>query len=343
MTSRSPETTPHRPVARQPVPGSTARAFWISAPGQGELRDEPLPGPAGDEVCVRALYSGISRGSETLVFRGGVPPGEYGRMRAPFQAGEFPAPVKYGYASVGRVEAGPAALRGRTVFCLYPHQDRYVVPASAVLPLPAAVPPGRAVLAANLETAVNALWDAAPRVGDRISVIGAGTLGCLTAWLAAGIPGCEVELVDVNPARAAIAAALGLRFAAAGAARGEADVVVHASGHAEGLARALEVAAFEATIIELSWYGDALVSLPLGEAFHARRLRIVSSQVGAVASARRGRYSHAQRLALAIGLLDDARLDALITGEDPFSALPAVMTRLATAPGDTLCHRIRYD
>lgn len=322
---------------------SDARAFWITGPGQGEIRPEPLARCGADEVEVRTLYSAVSRGTETLVFRGEVPPGEYARMRAPFQAGDFPSPVKYGYISVGVVEDGPAALRGRAVFCLYPHQTRYVVPAAAVHPLPDGVPPARAVLAANLETAVNALWDATVRIGDRVAVVGAGTVGLLVAWLAARVPGCEVEVVDPNPGRAPIAAGLGARFAAPDAARGEADLVVHASGAAEGARRALELAGFEATVIELSWFGSRPVALPLGEGFHAKRLTLRSSQVGAVAAAQRARWTHGRRLALALRLLDNAALDALVTGEDRFDDLPGVLARLAAAPGDTICHRIRYE
>ena len=320
-----------------------AEGFWITGPCRGELRRERLPALRPKDVLVRSLYSGVSRGTESLVFRGEVPPSEYRNMRAPFQAGDFPAPVKYGYISVGRVEAGPPELLGRDVFCLHPHQTRYVVPAAAVNPLPEAVAPERAVLAANLETAVNGLWDATPRLGDRITVIGAGTLGCLTAWLAAQIPGCRVELVDINAARAEIASALGVQFATPDEATPEADLVVHCSGHGEGLVTALTLAAFEARVVELSWYGERSVELPLGAAFHARRLQLISSQVGSVANAQRARWDFARRMGLALDLLTDQRLDMLITGEDPFTELPAVMARLSRNPGDTLCHRIRYD
>ncbi len=323
-----------------------ARAFWVTGPGHGEIRSERLTPPGDGDVLVRALYSGVSRGTERLVFDGRVPASEHARMRAPFQAGEFPAPVKYGYASVGRVEQGPAALRGRPVFCLHPHQDRYVVPAAHAHPVPDGVPPARAVLAANMETAVNALWDAPPRVGDRIAVVGAGTLGCLVAHLARGVPGVRVQLVDTDPRRAAVAAALGAGFAAPDSAGGEADLVFHASATAAGLDTALSLAGFEATVVELSWYGDGAVPAHLGGAFHAKRLRVQSSQVGHVAPARRARRGHAARLALALALLSDPALDRLISGEDDFDALPAVMTRLAADPAVTgdnpLCHRIRY-
>jgi len=319
-----------------------ARALWITGPGRAEIRSEDLPPPGSGEVLVRALYSGISRGSESLVLAGRVPPSQYSAMRAPHQAGDFPAPVKYGYSSVGRVEAGPAALVGRQVFCLYPHQDRYVVAADAVVALPDGLPPGRAVLAANMETALNGIWDAALRDGDHIAVVGAGVVGCLTAWLAACAPVASVQLIDNDPSKAAIAHALGIAFAEPAAARDEVNLVIHASGAPAGLVTALRLAGFEATILELSWFGDRSVTLPLGEAFHAKRLTLRASQVGHVARARRATCSRRQRLEQALALLADPVLDHLISGESPFETLPQVLARLAEAPPGTLCHRIAY-
>ena len=320
----------------------TAHAFWLTRPGQGEIRAEPLPAPGSDEARVRTRYSGVSRGTESRVFRGDAPPSQYQAMRAPFQQGDFPAPVKYGYCSVGVVEAGPADLCGRTVFCLYPHQDRYVVPVTALTPVPAAIPPERAVLAANLETALNVLWDAAPRLGDRITVIGAGVVGCLIARLAGRLPGCTVQLVDVDPRRAVIAARLGVGFATPDQAEGEQDRVIHASGSPAGLTTALRLAGFEATVVEASWFGAQPVSLPLGEAFHSRRLRIQSSQVGHVATAQRGRWDYRRRMATVMALLDDPALDALISGESRFADLPQVMAELSAHPNGALCHRLTY-
>ena len=319
-----------------------ARACWIAAPGKAEIRPARLGVARAGEVRVRALHSAISRGTELLVYRGQVPTSEYQRMRAPFQEGEFPGPVKYGYASVGMVEDGPPALRGRAVFCLYPHQTRYQVPAEAVHLLPDDLPPGRAVLAANMETAVNALWDAAPRIGDRIAVVGGGVVGLLVGWLASRLPGCAVQLIDTHVPRAALAARLGLVLATPEQATPEADLVIHASGHPEGLTTALRLAAFEATVLEMSWYGAQAVALPLGEAFHARRLTLKSSQVGHVANAQRARWSHARRLALALELLREPALDTLITDSAPFEQLPAVLQRLAQGAPDTLCQRIDY-
>ena len=321
---------------------SSARAFWVTAPGTGELRRAALAPPRTGEVLVRTVCSGISRGTESLVFMGRVPKSQYQAMRCPFQEGDFPAPVKYGYASVGVIEGGDAALIGKRVFCLHPHQERYVVPADAVVAIPDAVPDARAILAANMETAVNGLWDAAPRLGDRIAVVGAGVVGALMAALAARLPGTSVELIDIDPGRAPLAAALGCRFAPPDQATGDADLVIHASGSAAGLATALSLAGFEAKVIEMSWYGDASVAAPLGEAFHAKRLVLRSSQVGAVATAQRARWTHRRRLALALDLLADPVFDRLISGESRFDELPALMARLASAPGGALCHAVRY-
>lgn len=319
-----------------------AQAFWIVGRERGELRAEHLAEPAAGEVLVEALRSGVSRGTESLVFHGHVPPSQYQAMRAPHQAGAFPHPIKYGYSSVGQVVGGAIDLIGRHVFCLHPHQDRYAVPASAVIPIPPEVPDERAVLAANMETALNGLWDAGPRIGDRIAVIGCGVVGALSAALAAGVPGTVVELIDVDPAKASIAAALGVDFALPDQAAGDADLVIHASGSSEGLVTALGLAGFEATILELSWYGDRAVEVPLGEAFHSRRLRLIASQVGAVATVRRARWDHRRRLELALRLLADDRYDALLAPAVPFARLPEVMSQLAEAIG-VMCQVIRYD
>jgi threonine dehydrogenase-like Zn-dependent dehydrogenase len=319
-----------------------ALAFWIVAPGKGELRRESLPEPGPGEILVEALASGISRGTETLVFQGRVPESQRQIMRAPHQVGEFTFPLKYGYSSVGVVAAGPDDWLGRRVFCLHPHQDRYVVPREAVVTVPATIPEERAVLAANMETVVNALWDAAPRIGDRVAVVGAGVIGALAAAVAARMPGVAVQLVDIDREKAAIASALGVSFAMPTVATPEADLVIHASATAEGLATALDLAGFEATVLELSWFGDRRVAVALGEGFHSRRLRLVSSQVGAVATPQRARWDRRRRLSLAVDLLSDARFDALLAPPVPFARLPEVMSELAAGPSEVMCQVIRY-
>ena len=321
----------------------TTTAFWITNQQCGELRTVVLAPPAENEVRVRTVYSGISLGTEALIYNQAVPPSEYQRMRAPFQDGDFPFPVKYGYINVGIVEDGLAALNGRTVFCLYPHQTHYNVPCDAVTPLPEGVPAQRAVLTANLETAINAVWDAAPCVGDSISIVGGGVVGCLVAWLVGQLPGCDVELIDTNAERADICRRLGVRFSLPDTATGDRDLVVHASATQEGLTQALSLAGFEATVLELSWYGDKSVALPLGEAFHSQRLQLRSSQVGQIAVSQRSRWSFQRRLTLALSLLRDNTLDALISGESHFSQLPDTFRYLMRDGRTSLCHCIRYD
>jgi NADPH:quinone reductase-like Zn-dependent oxidoreductase len=312
-----------------------AHAFWLSSPGHGEIRPVALPEPGGGDVVVRTVRSGVSRGTETLAFRGGVPP------RAPFQEGDFPGPVKYGYLNVGAVEEGPAELRGRTVFCLFPHQTAYVVPAGAVTPVPDEVPPARAVLAGTVETAVNALWDSPPLVGDRVAVVGAGMVGCCVARLLARFPEVEVTLVDIDESRADVAAALEVGFARPDDAVGGCDLVVHASATSAGLQRSLELLAPERSVLDLSWYGEGEVTLSLGGAFHTRRLGVRASQVGTVPPGRQ--RTRAERLALALELLRDPAFDVLVTGESRFDELPGVMERLAAGSLPALCHTITYE
>lgn len=325
-----------------PAGSETALAFWIVAPGRGALRETAVGETGPGRVVVRALFGGISRGTESLVFHGRVPESEHARMRAPFQEGEFPFPVKYGYATVGVVEDGPADLVGRTVFSLHPHQTRFAVPADAVIPLPDGLPPHRAVLAANMETALNGLWDGGAGPGDRILVVGAGAVGALIAAVAGRLPGADVTLVDVDPAKAGLAERLGVAFASPEIASGGADVVYHATATAGGLETALRLAGDEATVVEMSWYGDKAVPVALGGAFHALRLKLVSSQVGRVAASRRGRWSYRRRLAKALDLLGDGRLDALLSEPIPFEDLPARAPDLFAAPKGAPCPLIQY-
>ena len=318
-----------------------AKALWYVAPGHAELRDETVAPPGPDEMRVRALYGAVSRGTERLVCNGRVPPSEVERMRVPFMGGTFPFPVKYGYATVGRVEKGPESLRGRVVFALAPHQSVFTLPAEAVLPVPERVPPSRAVLAANMETALNATWDGGPAPADRIAIVGGGVVGLLIARLCARLPGAEVTVIDIAPARAKLAQALGVNFTIPDAAPAECDLVFHASGTASGLATALRCAGEEATIVELSWYGSGDIAAPLGEQFHSRRLRVISSQVGKVAPSHRPRWTHGRRLAAALGLLDDPALDALLAPATAFEDLPARLPAIFSN-NDARCPLIRY-
>jgi threonine dehydrogenase-like Zn-dependent dehydrogenase len=329
-------------IAVQPKANSSIRALWYVAPGKAELRPATIGDRKPDEVLVRSLYSGLSRGTERLIFEGRVPESEWGRMKAPAQEGEFPFPVKYGYATVGEVEDGPAALKGKKVFALYPHQERFVLPADKVFTVPDDVPAKRATLAANMETALNILWDGNAQPGDRIAIVGGGIVGALVAALASKIPGAEVTLVDIDPSREKTAKAVGAAFALPKNAPKEADLVIHTTASAEGLTLALELAGVEATIVEASWYGAGMVNVPLGDAFHSRRLRLVSSQVGNICASRAKRWNMRRRLEAAIGLLADDRLDALVGEEVPFAELPQQLSRLLSRSAPGLGALVRY-
>jgi len=320
----------------------TVSSLWYCGQGKAEIRQELLGGPGAGEVRVRTLYSAISRGTEALVFGGRIPESEFGRMRAPFMAGDFPFPVKYGYAAIGRVEDGSSPLRGKSVFALHPHQTAFNIPAASLVVLPDAVPPHRAMLAANMETALNGVWDAAPGPADRIAVVGAGVVGSLVAYLCGRLPGAEVTLVDINPARAELASALGVTFTEPAQADRDCDLVVHASGSPDGLGTALDLAGDEATVLEMSWYGDQPVSAVLGGPFHSRRLRLVSSQVGSIATSHRPRWSHNRRLSAAVGLLTDPRLDVLLAPPVPFGDLPKRLPEILDPRNATLCQPIVY-
>jgi hypothetical protein len=320
----------------------TAQALWYTGPGRSEIREEALVPLASGAVRVGATHGGISRGTESLVAAGRVPVSEHQRMRAPFMGGSFPFPVKYGYATVGTVERGPPSLLGKSVFALHPHQTVFDVPTETAVMVPETVPPSRAVLAANMETALNAVWDAGPGPFGRVAVVGAGVLGILTGYLCSKLVSGDVTLIDVNPARDAIAAALGLRFAMPDEAPTECGLVFHASASGNGLATALASAGEEASIVELSWYGDALVSVPLGGAFHSRRLKLIASQVGKVAPSHRREWTHHRRLQHAVGLLADDRLDVLLEPAIPFEELPARLPSVFASGSAVLCQCIDY-
>lgn len=300
-----------------------------------------MPPPGDGQIIVRSLYSGISRGTEALVFNGAVPAGEFERMRGPHMEGDFSFPVKYGYSCVGIVEAGPSELLGKTVFCLHPHQDVFITTSDMVSVLPDSLPPAIAVLAANMETALNIVWDALIQPGDRVAVFGGGVVGTLIANLSGRIAGTETVLVDTNPKRGDHAQAMGIGFAQAGSLADEFDVLINASASGAALAEAIEHAGTEARIVEASWYGDKTVTVPLGGAFHSRRLSLISSQVGSIPAMRRARWSFGRRMGKALELLSDERLEHLISGETAFADLADDYPRILSSQ-DTLCHRIRY-
>jgi NADPH:quinone reductase-like Zn-dependent oxidoreductase len=299
-----------------------AQALWIKQAGHAERRVQKLFPLQEGEALVRTQFSAVSRGTERLVFNGDVDPLDYTRMRAPFQQGEFSFPVKYGYCAVGVIEDGPKERLGERVFCLHPHQDRFIAPLSALNPVPDSIPSPRATLCANMETALNAVWDSGAGPGDRIHVVGGGIVGLLTAYLCSRLIGTDVTLIDLDGKRAKYAKELGFSFLMSSdhqlASLPKGDLVFHASGTGQGLDTCLKLAGDEAMIIEMSWYGAKTVSVHLGQDFHVRRLKLFSSQVGSLALNRRGRWNHARRSQKAMELLKDEKLDILITHRVPF-------------------------
>lgn len=331
----------HAPFSPATAP-QPARALWYVAPGATRLQSQEIPAPPPGHLLVRTRWSAVSRGTERLVHQGLTSPEHRERMRAPMQEGDFPFPVKYGYCAVGEVEAGPAESVGRLVFALHPHQDRFVLPAEDAALVPPDVPARRATLAANMETALNALWDSGAGAGDRIVVVGAGLIGLLITYLCARLPGADVIALDPNPARRAVAERLGARYAPSAEGVGEADVVFHASATSAGLEAALSCCGTEASLVEVSWYGDEQVTVGLGGPFHCKRLKLVSSQVGALPPARQPRWSHRRRLEKALDLLRDDTLDALITGEVAFDDLPGDLARILSGAPEEIATVVRY-
>lgn len=324
------------------VPCPTGRALWYVAPRMADLRAEELARPEADELLVRTCWSAISRGTERLVHKGLTDPAHSERMRSPMQVGDFPFPVKYGYCTVGRVEAGPEPFVGRDIFALHPHQDLFILPAEAAILVPEGVPARRATLAANMETALNALWDSGAGAGDRIVVVGAGVIGLLITYLCARLPGAEVHVLDPNAARRDLVEHLGARFVSCPTQVTDADVVFHASATSKGLEAALSCCGTEASLVEVSWYGDEAVTVGLGGPFHYKRLKLVSSQVGALPPMRQPRWTTRRRLEKALDLLKDAALDALITQEVAFDDLPASLGRILDGPSDDVATVVHY-
>lgn len=330
----------HRP-ANEDWP---AREYWTEAPGTGRVREVSLPVPGPDEVLIETEVSGISPGTETLVHRGEVPDAVAGLMRAPQQLGELPFPVSHGYLNVGVVRQGPAELLGRRVFTLSGHRSHVAVPAAACHLVADEVPAKRALLAGVAEVGLNAVWESQVSLADRAAVIGGGLVGLVTALLVQRTSPARLQLVETSAVRRELAAQLGLDAVEPQDAAFDNDVVFHTSASQPGLQQALQITGDDATVVEMSWYGDRQPQLPLGADFHARRLRLVASQVGEVAAPKRLRRSRSQRLAAALGLLDD-RFDALVTGSSPLAKLPEVMNDFARAAEWTrsqLLHVITY-
>jgi len=294
-----------------------------------ELRQEPPAELGAADVRVDAIASAISHGTEMLVLRGQVPDGL--ELDLPTLRGGFAFPIKYGYASVGRiVEAGPEAhlAPGQTVFVHHPHQSSYVVPASMPIVLPPGLEPELGVFLANVETAVNIVLDAALRFGERVGIFGQGVVGLLVTQLLRRAGASLIVAVEPVAARRDLAQRLGADIAlapeeATPSALREltdglgVDLAIEVSGNAAALQQAIDSLAFGGTAVVCSWYGTKPVSLQLGGGFHRRRPRVVSSQVSTIDGALQPRWTYARRLQLAVDLLPRLQLAELITQRFP--------------------------
>ncbi|MEM9277847.1 MAG: zinc-binding alcohol dehydrogenase [Pseudomonadota bacterium] len=332
------------------VTGSRAGRLSYSAPYKAAIETVQIPEIKAENVLLKTLFSGISRGTESLVYAGKVPESEWKRMRCPFMSGSFAFPVTYGYACVCEViglgEKTSGLKPGDRVFVLHPHQDIFSVPESSCNLLPPSIPTSRAVLSANMETALNAVWDAEISGNPFCAIIGAGVVGLITAHAVRKVAGLDPVIFDLKPEKERHATEMGFRFInSSGIDKTEIqdfELIFHTSASAGGLQSAIDMAAFEAKIIEMSWYGENPVSLNLGGAFHSKRLKILSSQVGTIASAKRNKLDYAGRMQQAITLLDDPRLDTLLGSAIDFHDLPNHLHDIFSPQSDVLCQVIEY-
>jgi threonine dehydrogenase-like Zn-dependent dehydrogenase len=311
-----------------------ARALWLEAPGRAALRDAELPPLAAGWSRVRAISSAISPGTERLVATGRVPAEVAETMRCPYMEGEFSFPVKYGYSLVGQLDDG------RLVHVLHPHQELAHVRTSDVRLVPDGISPERATLAANLETAVTALWDARIAPGERALVIGFGIVGSLVARLLSRVAGVEVTVVDRDAAKRELAASLGFHAMAEPAA--DYDVAFGASGAPEEVQVALDAVGDEGRVVELSWLGTREVRLQLGGTFHSGRKQLLASQVSHIPPYLRGRWDYARRTRLVFELLRDPAFDAHITRTVAFEELPRFYEELCAGGAGGLSIAVRY-
>lgn len=318
-----------------------SHALWFEDRHTGKIMEETVPPLAADMCLVKAQFSAISSGTERTVFSGDVPPVLHEEMRCPYMGGSFSFPVKYGYSLVGEVVAGPESLLYKRVHVLHPHQTLAAVRCEDLLVLPENLPPARATLISNLETAITAVWDSGVHVGDRALVAGFGIIGSLVARLLSGIPGTEVYVTDSDPHKTGLATRMGFALYEP-LQHPDLDVAFNASATAEGLQSAIDSLGTEGRVIELSWYGTHDVHLWLGDTFHSRRKAILCSQVSTIPAAMRTRWSRQRRRELAARLLCDPVFDQHISHVVRFEELPEVFDRLLTMPSDCLSILVEY-
>lgn len=319
-----------------------AKALWFRTRGHAEILEERLPRLRPGWCRLHTLFSAISPGTERLVYSGEVPEDLHREMRCPYMGGKFPFPVKYGYSLVGKITEGPEDSIGSVVHVLHPHQDQCIVRTEHTFPIPPQVPPSRATLASNLETAVNAIWDSEVTIGEHALIIGFGAVGSLVARLLSFMSGIKLEIVDANPSKIALAEKMGFKACDPGSVSGNFDLAFHASRSSDGLQLAVDRVGFEGRIIELSWYGTNKISLSLGGTFHSQRKAILSSQVATPSRRQRSRWDHARRRSLVFELLERSEFDSHITHSVPFGGLPDIYNKLKAHPTEGLSYLVKY-
>lgn len=313
----------------------SSRSLWHIDAGHSEIRSQnldPLPG----QILLQSLYSLISLGTEKTIALGGVPGNVYDKMKVPYMEGSFSLPVKYGYSLVARSE------EGQCYHLMHPHQDLVSVNPESLTPVPPGIPPSRAVLVSNMETALTAYWDAGPLKDEKIMIAGFGLIGALTALLLRLKGFQDITVYEPDATRTGLARRLGFHTGDPGFDPGPFDLAFHSSGNASGLQHCLEVMGPEGRILELSWYGRQKITLGLGEHFHINRLRIIASQVSSIPRNLQGAWNFAKRKQEVLSLLADPCWDRLEIEEVPFETSPAVFYKIRHSQTKGLTYILKY-
>ncbi|MEM9671559.1 MAG: zinc-binding alcohol dehydrogenase [Bacteroidota bacterium] len=315
-------------------------ALWHLSERESSIRSQSLPPLKTDECLIESLFSLVSSGTETLVANGQVPAELQDSMQVPYMEGSFGFPLKYGYSLVGKVIEGSENLVDRYVHLLHPHQQHCVVKETDVTVIPEGIPPQRAVLASNLETALNAVWDSHLSAGDRVLVVGMGLIGSLVALLASQFPATQIRVAETDPTRQSLAREQG--FSLYDPSDTPFDVAFHSSGSSTGLQTAIDAVGYEGQVIELSWYGTRSAEVKLGGSFHQQRKQIISSQVSQLPAHRQARWDYRRRKQTVLDLLQDDGWDDFLTATVDFTDVPALFDQLRLGDRSQLSWTLRY-
>jgi 2-desacetyl-2-hydroxyethyl bacteriochlorophyllide A dehydrogenase len=332
------------------MPGCS-RSLWFVSPGSVEVREEPLAAPGPGEVLVQSVVSAISPGTEMLVYRGQVPADMALDASIPGLTDTFSYPVKYGYATVGRVTGLGAGVspewHERLVFALHPHESHFVTSPDELVPVPSGLGNEHAALFPHAEAAVTFLMDGRPAVGEDVAVFGQGVVGLMTTAFLARLPLTRLVTIDLHPLRRERSLELGahtwLDAATLDAMGGAFDLAYELSGSPAALDQAIAVTGFNGRVVIGSWYGDKRVELGLGRAFHRSRITLVSSQVSTIDPQWQGRWDKARRAAVAWRMLAGVDPGLLVTHRFPFSEAAAAYELVDRHPEETVQVLLEHD